>query len=86
MKIAKKNALILAPSMLTADDLAIIEGGSESPGGEPHVQYGEDGTRQESVTGEGFLQYCETLPDGTQRTSLAVTPTDGPAIHETSGF
>jgi hypothetical protein len=82
VKLSKKNALAVAPSMLTAVDLAIIEGGSEGA----WSQQAPDGTIQEGVTGVGFQQYCETLPDGTQRTSLAATPPDGPAIHETKGF
>lgn len=82
MKLSKKNALAFVPSTLTAADLAVIEGGSEGA----WSQQAPDGTIQEGVTGDGFQKYCETSPDGRQRTSVAATPPDGPAIHETKGF
>jgi hypothetical protein len=81
MKLSKKNALVLAPSMLATADLAIIEGGSAQAPGEAYQQEGPDGTTQTTTTGEGFQQYCETGPRGTLN-SFAATPADGPAIHE----
>jgi hypothetical protein len=75
MKLTKKNALALVPSMLTAADLAIIEGG------EAGGQVAPDGTTEEWQFGEGAALYCQTRPDGGQLVSEAYTPPGGPAVH-----
>lgn len=81
MKLSKKHAIALAPSMLAGADLALIEGGSAQAQGETYQQEAPDGTIQTTTTGEGFQQHCETGPRGTLN-SFAATPADGPAIHE----
>jgi hypothetical protein len=75
MKIAKKHARALVPTMLTSDDLAIIEGG------EAGGQVAPDGTTEEWQFGEGAAAYCQTRPNGGQLISEAFTPADGPAEH-----